>query len=73
MAIDIAAGLGFLGVLIMAASVVGTVERREKFAFVLGVALVLVGLIAVAGTAGGVVSLVGLALMVASTVPLLLQ
>lgn len=64
-------GLGFAAMVVMGASVLGTVDRRERVWFVLGVALVLVGLTFVSGTGGGVLALLGFVVIVASTVPML--
>lgn len=71
MATELVVGLAFATMLVLAASVIGTVERRERFAFVAGVALVLLGLSVLRGTAGGAVAFLGFVAVVASTVPLL--
>lgn len=73
MANDLVVGLGFAVVLVLVASVLGTVERRERFAFVPGVVLVVLGLTFLSGPAAGAVALVGLAAVLASTVPMLLE
>ena len=67
------AGLILVGVILL--SILGTVHRREKFAFVGGVVLLIVGQIVGVGSAtiGGVVGLVGIVFVVGSTVPLLQQ
>lgn len=64
-------GLGFAGMVVLVASVFGAVERRERYPFVIGIALVLVGLSVLSGMAGGLVALLGFVLVVASTVPML--
>lgn len=71
MAHGVAVSLGFGGMVVLVASVLGTVERRERFAFVAGVVLVLLGLTFLTGLAAGGVAFVGLALVLASTVPML--
>lgn len=63
--------LALMGVL--AVSVLGTVKRRERLAFVPGVLLVILGMTLPTGRAAGLVALVGLALVAASTVPMLLE
>jgi hypothetical protein len=63
--------LALMGVL--AVSVLGTVQRRERLAFVPGVLLVILGMTLLSGTAAGLAALVGLALVAASTVPMLLE
>lgn len=66
-------GAAIVGIVLVA--VLGAVERREKFAFVAGVGLFVGGTILAGGpslsAAGGGIALVGILLIVASTVPLL--
>lgn len=73
MANDLVIGLGFAGMVVLAVSVLGTVTRRERLAFVPGVLLVILGMTYLGGAAAGLVALVGLALVLASTVPMLLE
>lgn len=73
MANDLVVGLGFAGVVVLAASVLGTVERRERYGFVAGVALVLLGMTFLSGLAAGAVAFLGLAAVLASTVPMLVE
>lgn len=73
MANEVVVGLGFVAMAVMGAAVLGTVDRRERFAFVLGVALALGGLSLLPGTAGGLVAFVGFVLVAASTVPMLFE
>lgn len=61
---------------VLLASVLGAVDRRERFAFVPGVLLIvagpaLVALVSVPGAVGGVIALIGVVVVVGSTVPLL--
>lgn len=71
MANGLVVGLAFAAMLVMGASVLGTVDRRERFVFVAGVALVLLGLTFLPGPAGGALAFLGFVAVVASTVPLL--
>lgn len=71
MANDLVIGLSFAGMVVLAVSVLGTVTRRERLAFVAGVLLVILGMSLLAGRAAGLVAFVGLALVLASTVPML--
>lgn len=76
MANTLAVALGFLIIGLVLVAVLGAVERREKYAFVAGVALLLAGPVltggmAVSSAVGGIVALGGFLLVVASTVPLL--
>lgn len=73
MASQLVVGAGYLAILVMWAAVVGTVDRRERFVFAGGVILVVFGVGALSGTAGAVVSSVGIATVVAAAVPLLLE
>ena len=70
--------LGTAIILIVLATVLETVERREKFPFVSGVALIvlgsgLAGLGVIPAVPGGYLALVGVVLVLWSTVPLLRQ
>lgn len=73
MANDLVVGLGFAGMVVLAVSVLGTVSRRERLGFVAGVLLVMLGLSFLSGTAAGLVAVVGLAVVLASTAPMLLE
>lgn len=66
-------GLILVGVILL--SILGTVHRREKFAFVGGIVLLIAGQTLGVGSAaiGGVIGFVGIVLVVGSTVPLLRQ
>ncbi len=69
---------GFVVIGLVLLAVLGAVERREKYLFVAGVALVLLGPGTVASldapvTAGGVLAVVGFLACLGSTVPLLAQ
>lgn len=64
-------GLGLM--VVLAVSVLGTVKRPERFAFVPGVLLVVLGMTLLSGLAAGVIALAGLVLVLASTVPMLLE
>lgn len=68
---DLAVFVSWVGMLVLAVSVIGTVERRERLLFVPGVLLVILALTFLSAAAAGVVALVGLAAVVASTVPML--
>lgn len=64
--------LGFGLMLILLAAVIFTVKRRERFAFVLGVALIIAALSLLPSEIGsGAVAVVGFVLLFAATVPLL--
>lgn len=73
MASQIAVLFGFAAVLLMLGAVLGSVERRERFVFVLGVALVLVGLTFLTAPRILSVTLVlgGIGAVIASAIPLL--
>lgn len=74
MANEILIGFGFLAMAVMLGSVLGTVERRERFSFVAGVVLVGVGLtLSEPAALGAGIALVGLVAILGSTVPLLRQ
>lgn len=73
MANELVVGLGLAGIVVLAVSVLGTVQRRERLAFVPGVLLVVLGLTFLSGSAAGVAAFVGLAVVLASTVPMLLE
>lgn len=78
MANTLAVGFGFVIIGVVLLAVLGAVERREKFAFVAGVVLliagpILVGSRAVSATIGGGIALIGVLAIVAGTVPLLRQ
>ena len=62
-------GLGLM--VVLAVSVVGTVKRRERLVFVPGVLLVIVGMTFLSGLLAGTVAVVGLALVLASSLPML--
>ena len=62
---------GHLAILLMGAAVLGTVERRERFLFGAGVALLLVGMTVRTGSTGAIVAAVGVVAVIAATVPLL--
>lgn len=68
---QIVVGVGFLMMLLIWAAVLGSVQRDERFAFGLGVILMIIGLTFLSETASGIVALVGFLVVVASTVPLL--
>lgn len=74
----LAIAFGFAVIGLVLASVLGAVERREKFLFVAGVVLlvvgpILVGSLSLSAVLGGIVALVGFLAIVGSTVPLLRQ
>lgn len=74
MASDLLLGASLALVLIILASILGAVKRRERFAFVAGVALfVLAHAVAPPETIGLLVAVAGIVLVLASTVPLLRQ
>lgn len=66
-------GLVIVGVILL--SILGAVHRREKFAFVAGILLVMIGQTVGtgSGTVGGALGLVGILIALGSTVPLLRQ
>lgn len=67
------AGFAVVGAILV--SILGAVHRREKFAFVGGVLLVIVGQTVGLGSglAGAALGLLGIAVALAATVPLLRQ
>lgn len=71
MASQLTVWAGYLAILIMGAAVLATVSRRERFVFVAGVLLLLLGLTFLAGTPGAVVASVGVVAIVAAAVPML--
>lgn len=68
---DIVVGLGLAGMVVLAVSVLGTVTRRERLLFVPGVLVVILGMTFLSGLTAGVLAVVGLAAVLASTVPML--
>ena len=68
---DLAVFVSWVGMLVLAVSVIGTVERRERLLFVAGVLLVILALTFLSAAAAGALAVVGLAAVVASTVPML--
>lgn len=78
MASALVTGAAFVAIVVILASVLETVERREKFSFVAGVALIIVGpglvtLVALPEIVGGGIAFIGLVMVVASTGPLLFE
>lgn len=74
MASDLLVGASLVLVLVILASVLGAVKRRERFGFVAGIALfVLAHLVGAPESVGLVLAVAGIALVLASTVPLLRQ
>lgn len=73
MANELVVGIGWAGMVVLAVSVLGTVTRRERLAFVPGVLLVILGMTFLSGQLAGLVALVGLLAVLASTVPMLLE
>lgn len=74
----LAPAVGLVGVAVVLATVLGAVDRSERFVFVAGVVVLGLGPILVASGSisaplGGAVALVGFLAIVASTVPLLRQ
>lgn len=67
---DVVVGVALVGMAVLAAMVLGTVGGRERFAFVAGVGLVLLGQTLLEGAGAGLVALAGLVAVLASTVPL---
>lgn len=70
---DLVVGIGFAGMVVLAVTVLGTVKRPERLAFVPGVLLVMLGMTFLSGLLAGGVAVVGLALVLASTVPMLVE
>lgn len=68
---DLVVGIGWAGMVVLAVSVLGTVTRRERTPYVVGVLLVIGGMTFLADQAAGLVALVGLLIVLASTIPLL--
>ncbi len=70
---DLAFWLGFATFALLLVAVYGSVERRERVGYVLGVALVLVGLtfLSTPAVLGKIVVLAGIVAVLASAVPLL--
>ena len=64
-------GLGLRVVLTV--TVLGTVKRRERLAFVPGVLLVIGSMTLLSGLTSGLLAVLGLALVFASTVPMLVE
>lgn len=73
MANDLVVGIGWAGMVVLAVSVLGAVKRRERLAFVPGVLLVILGMTFLSGLLAGLVALVGLAVVLGSTVPMLVE
>lgn len=71
MATELTVLAGYLAILIMGASVLATVGRRERFVFGAGVLLLLVALTFLSSTLGAVVAAIGILAVVGSAVPLL--
>lgn len=73
--VGLAVWYGFASTLIVLAAAVGAVERRERFNFGIGVTLVIIGvsLPTAEQTIPVLFVVVGVALVVASTVPLLTE
>lgn len=73
MASDLVLGVSLALMVVLALSVLGTVKRTERLAFVPGVLLVIAGQSLLTGFAAGVVAVVGLALVLASALPMLVE
>lgn len=73
MANDLVVAIGWAGMVVLAVSVLGAVKRRERLAFVPGVLLVILGMTFLSGLLAGLVALAGLAAVLASTVPMLVE
>lgn len=71
MASQTIASAGLLTMFLVWASVIGAVERRERFVFAAGVLAIVASVWIASEPAGAVVAVVGFVLIVASTVPLL--
>lgn len=71
MATDLVVGVGWVGMVVLALSVVGTVHRRERLLFVPAVLVVMLAMTFLSGIAAGLVAFVGLAAVFASTLPML--
>ena len=66
-------GVGLALMAVLAVSVLGTVTRRERLAFVPGVLLVMLAMTFLSGLLAGAVAVVGLGLVLASSIPMLVE
>lgn len=64
-------GVGFAMMLIIWAGVLGSVQRRERFTFGLGVLIMMGALTFLRDTASAIVAVVAFVVILASTLPLL--
>ncbi|MFB6361218.1 MAG: hypothetical protein ABEH59_07830 [Halobacteriales archaeon] len=68
---DLVVGIGLVGIVVLAVSVLGTVTRRERLLFVPGVLAVILGMTFLSGLGAGAVVVLGLVAVLGSTVPML--
>lgn len=73
MAQHLVVGIGLALIAVLAVSVLGTVTRRERLLFVPGVLLVMLAMTFLSGVLAGGVAVVGLGLVLASSIPLLVE